>query len=152
MRFQGKSIGISISDAGPCIYLVLDRYQNPQYGSILLAEHWGECGGLQKKHLVGSSCGGCRDLRHRWGRGAGLGGKRWFVHPAVREMPSSPSCGNRTAKKKRLQSESAYRVCVHVHIRAGVQRGRAEGVGGVGGGGRVPVRSGASWSVSRNDT
>lgn len=55
-------------------------------------------------------------------------------------------------EEKRLQSESAYRVCVHVHIRAGVQRGRAEGVGGVGGGGRVPVRSGASWSVSRNDT
>lgn len=28
---------------------------------------------MQKKHLVGSSCGGCRDLRHRWDGGGGVG-------------------------------------------------------------------------------
>lgn len=79
----------------------------PQYGSILLAEHWGDVGSCKRSTWLARHAVVVVTYVTGGVGGVGWGGKRRFVHPAVREMPSSPSCGKRTAKKKRLQSESA---------------------------------------------
>lgn len=88
---------------------------------------------MQKRHLVGSSRAGCRDLRHRWGGVAGWGLKRWFVHSVVHEMPSLPSCGKSTKEEKKgfNPSRRTLRACMCTYAQVcreggGESRGRRE--------------------------